>query len=61
MPALRNLLLLTLAAALLFQAALARADDPPKPREFKEDDLALAALRQAGETPDDIRRRVGLA
>ncbi len=24
-------------------------------------DLALAALRQAGETPDDIRRRVGLA
>ncbi|MCG3185210.1 MAG: hypothetical protein ICCCNLDF_03398 [Planctomycetes bacterium] len=42
MPALRNLLLLTLTAALLFQAALARADDPPKPREFKEDDLALA-------------------
>lgn len=24
-------------------------------------DLALAALREAGETPDDIRRRVGLA
>ncbi len=42
MPALRNLLLLTLAAALLFQAALVRADDAPKPRELKEDDLALA-------------------
>lgn len=43
MPALRNLLLLSLTGALLFQAlAVVRADDAPQPRELKEDDLALA-------------------